>query len=373
MAEAADEAASDAAIIAEARRPIVIARHRALIEEAEGGIGDGLLAEQPAQGRLAALLAELEDEGARRLQQRLLAALAEDEHYREAAVRAALIDELCLLRDESGLGVAEAQLHAIAVYRTLRRQLQERLGETLGIDALRALPCQAVARLARPLPPFGEPRLAESLVWTASFAARCQELRERLRQRQADATWHDAVAIPRLGAEAERSLAALPESERAAALAALLAERVRARFYKQVFLVYMAVDEFDPREGQAYPTLYHWLAAMEETPQLFLFLQGQTPEQKRFRIARLWQKLIQLHEIYARVAVAAQQAPYREAFAGLRMRERLSRLARDRFPPLPVTEETAIACLAYPFAAFVSWVQGLLAADDFVLPPEPKR
>lgn len=369
-----DDEPQTLAIIAEARRPILIERHRAVVEELESGIGDAFLDDAIGHPRLAAMLAELEGESARARLERLLAALAGDEHYRGAALRGALVEELCLMREHEALPAAELQLVAIGAYRALRRRFAERLGDPPPLDDLRALPCQRLALLERPLPPYGEPRLAECLPWTAGFAARCAALLERVRApRRADDDWDEALEPPPLPADAEQHLLALPEAERAAARAALVRERIRSRFFKQVFLVYMARDEFDPREGQAHPTIRHWLEAMEATPQLFPFLQGQRPGQKAFRIARLAQKLIQLHEVYARVAVAAQQPAYREAFAGASMRERLSMLARDRYPPLQLGEDALIACLAYPFAAFVAWVQELVARREFVVPPDPRR
>jgi len=98
-----------------------------------------------------------------------------------------------------------------------------------------------------------------------------------------------------------------------------------------------------------------------------------TSGQKLFRLAQLLQKLIQLHEMYARAALAGDHPTYREAFATLGTRERLKVMAKDRYPALVLSPELTIAAMLCPFAGLVAWVQEKVAAADFVLPPDPRR
>jgi len=79
-------------LIAEARRPILIERHRSVIEEMESGIGDAFISGESENPRLKAMLAELEAPMAVKRLQTAIAALAEDFHYRSHNIRQALID-----------------------------------------------------------------------------------------------------------------------------------------------------------------------------------------------------------------------------------------------------------------------------------------
>jgi len=362
-------------LIAEARRPILIERHRSAIEEMESGIGDAFISGESDNPRLKAVIAELDTPVAMKRLQGAITALAEDFHYRSHSVRQAVIEVLCLLRENAQVEIASLQLHAIGVYRELRRLLIARQGEAPGIADLRELPCSAVGKLtASERPGFGSPRLADVAVWTPAFGERCLRTIKRLRRPDgADGHWDDANGPPTLARELEEPIAGLPEGERATARLALVRDRIRSQFFKDIFLGYMAVDEFDPAEGESYPTVLHWLEAIEKTPHLFPFMQGQTSGQKLFRLAQLMQKLIQMHEMYARVAQASDHPTYRDAFAGLGTRERLKVMAKDRYPPLVLSPELTIAVLLCSFTALVGWVQEKVGASDFVLPPDSRR
>jgi hypothetical protein len=362
-------------LIAAARRPILIERHRGLVEEMESGLSDALLAGDPANPRLKAMLAELDTPLARKRLSNTVTALAEDFHYRQHTVRQALVEEMCLLREQQQVEIAALQIHAIGVYRELRRLLAERQGEPPEVGDLRELPASAVGRLtATERPGFGSPRLADAAVYTPAFGKRCLRTIKRLRRADsADTLWEDAGGPPPLPRDLEEPLASLPEAERTAARTALVRDRIRSHFFREVFLVYMSADEFDPKEAEAHPTVLHWLEAIEATPHLFPFLQGQSSGQKSFRIAQLMQKLIQMHEMYARVALASQHPTYRESFEGIGTRERLKVLAKDRYPPLVLSPELALAALICPFGGLVTWVQERVASNDFVLPPDARR
>jgi len=362
-------------LIAEARRPILIERHRRTVEEMETGIGDAFISGVSDNPRLVAMLKDLETPAAEKRLAAAIATLAEDFHYRNRTVRQALIEEMCLLREQAQLEIATLQLHAIGVYRELRRLLQLRQGEAPTVADLRELPCTAVGRLtAAEVPGFGSPRLADAAVYTPSFGDRCLRTIKRLRGAEgADTQWDDANGPPPLPRELEEPISSLPEGERSGARAALVRDRIRSQFFRDVFLGYMAADEFDPSEGLSFPTVLHWLEAIATTPHLFSFMQGQTTGQKLFRLSQLMQKLVQMHEMYARATLAADHPTYRDAFVTLKTRERLKILAKDRYPPLVLSPELTLAALICPFASFVTWVQERVAGSDFVVPPDARR
>jgi hypothetical protein len=220
---------------------------------------------------------------------------------------------------------------------------------------------------------FGSPRLLESLVYTPAIAEAAQATGKRLRKGLAgDKHWQDAAGDPPLSREVEEPLEKLPEAERRAARQLLVRDRIRSAFYRQVFLEYLDRDTLDPRDIEAYPTVLAWLEAVEATPHLFPFMQGQTTAQKIFRLSQLEQKLIQLHEMYARLALASEHPVLKGQFAGKTVRDQLQVMARAHYPPIPVTAELALAVLLCPFAAFVEWAQTRIAEHGFVVPPDPK-
>ena len=106
---------------------------------------------------------------------------------------------------------------------------------------------------------------------------------------------------------------------------------------------------------------------------LYPFLQGQPDRQKAFRIARLTQKIVQVFEIYARVARAENDPRHQAAFVGKSTRERLGYLTKQHEPPIPLSTELSLAGMLCPFKTFVEFVQTRVQAGDFVLPPDPKR
>jgi hypothetical protein len=193
------------------------------------------------------------------------------------------------------------------------------------------------------------------------------------RAEKASATWEEAAGEPPLPREMEEPLEKLPENERRETRKLLIADRIRSQFYKDVFLKFYNRDELDPKEIEAHPSLLHWLESLESTPHLYPFMQGQTSAQKAFRMSQLLTKLIQIHEMYARVSLASQHPTYREPFEGRKTRERLAIMAKDHYPVLAVTPELTLSALLCPFKDFAEWVQQRVETQDFVLPPDPKR
>jgi hypothetical protein len=84
-------------------------------------------------------------------------------------------------------------------------------------------------------------------------------------------------------------------------------------------------------------------------------------------------KIVQLHEMYARMAMASQHSAYSTQFAGKAIRERLALLSKDHYPPLALTQELTLAAMLCPFKVFVAWVQDKNSNNEFVLPPDPIR
>ncbi len=360
--------------IAEARRPLLIERHRKLIDEMESGLSDVLITGDSENPRLQAMLKDLEADSEKQRLQRTLRALADDSHYKEMTLRMALTEQLCLWREEGNVEIASLQLHVMGIYRSVRSSIAERQGAPPTLADLRELPTSMLGRILNPNPPvFGSPTLSENLVYTPSFADRSMRTMRRLRKAEnADAYWADANGEPIIPREIEEPLDALPETERKAARQLLICDRVRSAFYREVFLKYLSRDEFDISQDD-HPSILHWLEAIENTAHMYRFMQGQTTSQKAFRLAHLAQKILQLHEIYARVALASQHPTYREAFKNKNTRERLAALSKDHYPPLAITPELTLATMLCPFRTFVTWVQDRVAERDFVLPPDPKR
>jgi hypothetical protein len=373
--DATDDEFSTFDLIAEARRPILIERHRRLIEEMESSLSDAFITGETDNPRLLAILKELEADSERNRVARTMRILAEDTHYKDGVLRNSLVEQLCLLREEDNIEVATLQMHVIGVYRSVRRDVAARQGEAPSLADLREMPTAMLGRILNPNPPeFGSLSLPESLVYTPAFAERSLRTIRRLRRAEkADNSWEDVNGEPPIPREMEEPLKALGEIERREARKLLVQNRIRHYFYHAVFLSYFSRDEFDPKDAEPHPTVLHWLEAVENTAHLYPFMQGQTTGQKRFRLAQLVQKTIQLHEVYARVALASQHPSYRDVFSGKSTRERLAIMAREHVPPLQLTPELTLAALLCPFTAFITWVQNKVAANDFLLPPDPKR
>jgi hypothetical protein len=360
--------------IAEARRPLLVERHRKLIDEMESSLSDSLITGEADNPRLKAMLKDLEADSEKQRLERTLRALADDPHYKDMVLRSSLTEQLCLWREEGNVEIAALQLHVMGIYRLIRTQVAQRQGEAPTLTELREMPTPMVARLMNPNPPaFGSPTLTECLVYTPSFADRSMRTIRRLRRAEnADSNWSDANGEPTISRSVEEPLDALPEAERKAARELLVRDRIRSNFYREVFLKYLSRDEFDISQDQ-HPSILHWLEAIENTPHLYPFMQGQTTSQKAFRLAHLAQKILQLHEIYARVALATQHPTYREQLQDKTTREALALLTKDHYPPLALTNEVTLSVLLCPFQIFVEWVQERVSERDFVLPPDPKR
>jgi len=362
-------------LIVEARRPILIERHRRLVEEMESSLGESMVTGETDHPRLRAMLAELDTDSEQRRVLTTLQTLAGDHHYKNATLRQTLVEHLCLQREAGGVEFATMQLHVIGIYRTVRVSVMKRQGDAPGLAELRELPASMLGRLLKPLEArFGTVALAESVVYTPAFAERCLRAIKRLRRPEdADAHWEDANGEPALSREQEEPLAALDEKERKATRQLLIRDRIRSQFFREVFLRFLSRDELEPSEVEAHPTVLHWLQNVEATAHLYPFLQGQTQSQKALRLSHLVQKIVQLHEMYARVHQASEHPSYREAFASIDTRKRLALMSRDHYPMLTLTPELTLAAMLCPFAVFVAWVQERAESSDFVLPPDPRR
>jgi len=369
-----DSAYSTLEFIAEARRPLLVQRHRQLVEEMEGSLSDAFITGAADNQRLQAMLRELDSDSEQARVQGTIRALADDQHYANATLRDALVEELCLLRERGSIEIATLQLHVIGVYRAVRTRIEERLRAAPVLAELRPLPVAMLTRLLNPIAaPFGSPRLLESLVYTPAVSERALASGKRLRKGVAgDHHWQDAAGDPPLSRQVEEPLEKLPETERRVARQLLVRDRIRSAFYRQVFLEFLDRDSLDPRDVEAHPTVIAWLEAVEATPHLFPFMQGQTTAQKIFRLSQLEQKLIQIHEIYARLELANAHPVLKSQFAGKSVRDQLQIMAKAHYPPIPMTPELSLGVLLCPFASFVEWVQTKVADHAFVVPPDPK-
>ncbi|NRA38229.1 MAG: hypothetical protein HRU15_08825, partial [Planctomycetes bacterium] len=110
-----------------------------------------------------------------------------------------------------------------------------------------------------------------------------------------------------------------------------------------------------------------------ETPHLFPFMQGQSVEQKHFRLAHLLNKIVQISELYQRIESVIDDPVIGEKLQACeKSRERFMVLAEHRVAPLKVDRAFIGSTLLCPFPSFATWVQDRLRADDFTLPPESK-
>lgn len=370
-----EPASSTLEFIAEARRPVLVQRHKALVEEMESSLSDAFIDGSTDNPRLRAILTELDSDSERSRVERTIQTLAEDSHYKDSVLRDALIEELCLLRERGSIEIATLQQHVMGVYRQVKRRIEACQRTPALLDELRPLPVTMLTRVLNPLAPaFGSAHLGDSLVYTPDRAeAVIASSKRRHKAVGGDPFWQDANGDPPLPREIEEPLERLPETERRIARQLAVRDRIRSSFYRQVFLEYFAADTFDPRDTEAYPTILAWLEAIESTPHLFLFMQGQTPAQKLFRLGQLQQKLMQIHEMYARLQRAQDQPELKAQFAGRSLREQLQIMAKAHYPPLPLNNDMALAVLLCPLPSFVAWLQERVASKDFILPPDPRR
>lgn len=373
-ARSTDDLGSTLDFIQSARRPILIQRHQAAITEMEGGISDGLLSGANANPRFKAMVEGLERPEAQEKTRHMLTALGEDVHYREHTLQRALIEELCLSRERAGHEVAALQQQCIGIYLMVRSLYIARDGEPSPcLDEIRAMTTASIGALFLPAPAkefarlvLGQPR-PRSVIDTV-----VKQVRALLKQPNMDVQWDEAEGLPILNDEDLEAIAKLPEGDQEPTRVLLQRDRVRSSFYKQVFLIYFAADEFDPREAEG-KTVLAWLQALDETPHLYPFLQGQNHRQKAWRVAQLVQKVLQLHEIYARVQHATENPRHRDELAGKSFRERMGIINKLHYPPLPNTGELTVGAMLCPLLTFVEWVQARVVDKDFMVPPDPKK
>jgi hypothetical protein len=360
-------------LINEARRPILIARHRELVTDMEQTLSEAFVTGNGEGKRFKAMIEELASESESRRIQRTLKSLIDDHHNNDLTLQQALTEYLCLLREEHNVEVAALQMHAIGVYRAVRALVIARQHDAPTLDELREMSLTGVGTLLDPQTPvFG--RLGGAQVYTRSFIERTLKSIKRLRQGdRPDTSWHDEDSATVITREDQAQVMQMPESERDQAMAFLIRDRIRSRFYRSVFLEYLSPDEFEPSEAEAHPTVLSWLQGLADTPHLYSFLQGQPERQKTFRIALLTQKIVQLFEIYARMAIAESDPRHQQSLAGKTSRERLLYLGKIHYPPIALSPELTLSALLCPFAAFVEFVQQRTQSSDFVLPPDPKR
>jgi hypothetical protein len=355
-----------------ARRTAVMERHHTGSEELEAGLTDGFISGTSDIHGLLAMLKYLNGDDGRRRAVSFVRSLVEDPRCQEMSVRTALVVQSRLLSETCGGDAEIVKAHLVGVYRQIGGRIAGHQGEAPLLGDLRALPMTVLARLFRTTPlEFGSPALAGNLVYTQSFAARGLRTFQRISHPAGvDAVWMDATGARPLRRALEEPLAILPEGVRRAARQLLVSHGIRSGFYRDVFLHYLAPGRIDV-EKESYATVLHWLEDIEGTAHLFPFMQGQTAGQKAWRLAQLTLKIVRLHEMYARVALAGQHPAYRGSFPGKSIRERLAMLGKDHYPPLALTRELILAALLCPFGIFVQWVREKARASEFVLPPDP--
>lgn len=354
-----DPLLSTSDVIEQARRPLVIARHRDSVAKVERQITDEMLS--TADGRRA-------DD--------LVVRIADDELYYSRQLGDVLYEQLCLDLeygeiDENGIGP-----RILAILANVRARLMAHNHLACSLEDAKSITCGRLGRLLRPADnvTFGSLDLVDGIVVSETQAGEVlSRVKTLARGRGGDPIWHEAGGDPPLSRELEEPLEILPDNQRAEARAKLVADRVRHNFFINVFFRYFDRDTLDPSEISAHPNVLHWLNSIEETPHLYPFMQGQTDTQKLYRLSQLWRKIVQMNELYQRVAQASDHPTYRDRFEDLDTRKRLAILAKERYPARKVDHTFSIATALCPFEKFAEWVQEKVTAKDFVLPPEPKR
>ena len=166
-------------------------------------------------------------------------ALADDEHYESQIVQDAIIDFCCMLREERGVEVATLQLHIIGVYRRIRALMLKHQTLVPDLTDLRSLPCARLGRVLQPIPiHFGVPGMDDGIVVTGTQASRMVDTIRDITSGRAEATASGANRAPNHRCRANRRSrsAALPIEQREDARQALVADRIRSRFFRAVFL-----------------------------------------------------------------------------------------------------------------------------------------
>ena len=143
-------------LINEARRPILIARHRELVTDMEQTLSEAFVTGNGDGKRFKAMIEELASESEVRRIQRTLKSLIDDEHNNDLTLQQALTEYLCLLREETNVEVAALQMHALGVYRAVRALVIARQHDAPTLDELREMSLTGVGTLLDPQTPvFG--------------------------------------------------------------------------------------------------------------------------------------------------------------------------------------------------------------------------
>jgi hypothetical protein len=276
-----------------------------------------------------------------------------------------------------GIEIAALQIHTIGIYRSINKAIYRRGKYQSNIDELRNIKCKYLNTFLEPDSfEFANPEHMEGIVQIPGLLLHIHEESKRIRSFSKTGHWQDEELGNFLPRDKEITIYDLPEEEREAARTELVSEYVRSRFYRAIFLEYFDVDTFDPRDGEHYTTIFDWLLAIEETPHLFPFMQGQTEDQKHFRLAHLMSKIVQISELYQRIEKARNDEQDEHTAEAVRSsqssRLAIKALAEHRYPALRVSKDFVGSTLLCPFLSFARWVQDKVNNEDFTLPPEAK-
>lgn len=354
-----------------------ITAHLPAMEEMESSLGDFFLQEEIDHPRLKAIVEELETDSEQQRINSTLAVLAKDERNAARTLREALLNQLCKLREDMGVEIAALQIHTIGIYRSINKAIYRFSKYQSNIEELREIKCRHLDIFLEPDSfEFANPVHMESIVQIPGLLHHIHEESKRIRSFSKQGIWEDEELGNFLPREKEIAIYDLPEEERETARKELVSDYVRSRFYRAIFLEYFDIDTFDPRDAEHYTTIFDWLLAIEETPHLFPFMQGQTEDQKHFRLAHLLSKIVQISELYQRIEKAKNDEHDEQTAEAVRAsqssRLAIKALAENRYPALKVSKDFIGSTLLCPFKSFVHWVQDKVKHEDFTLPPDPK-
>ncbi len=356
------------------RRQVLIDRHREAISEMEGSISNTFMAKDVDHPRLQAMLDELHEESEQQRIQSTVDLIVKDPIFSAQCLQDAIIDHLCLLRENSGIEIATLQMHCIGVYRRVNSLYEAAINHHMSITELREVSVKLLDTIIHPKEAlFGSLSLSEAVPCTLARQEFVIDTIKAIRLLDHDSEWADLSNPDFLPRSLEEPLADLPDEEQAEERKFRCSDYVRSQFYRALFLDYFSIDELDPSETKDYVTILDWFCAIRDTPHLFPFMQGQSAEQKNYRLIKLIDKFIQINELYQRVEDGRTKSAFHRQFPELTSREILKLLAKEKYPPMKVDEVFITSTLLCPFSAFVNWIQEKHATVDFVLPPEPQR
>jgi len=241
------DASSTDEIIENARRPVVVARHKDAVLALEKELNTRDLIAEPQEGEGIDMLKRIAAQG------------GNPDHL----LRDAVTEQLCIIRDRENATDSRIKAVLVDIYSHAKHLVEARHRQGLALFDLRTIAARDLPRLWQTEPiEFGKAGFHEQLIIPQTqFESRLRVVLRFNKGRNGDKTWHEASGEPRLSRQMEAPLLDLPEDERKKAREELVAHTIRSYFYRKVFRRYFDRDTLDPSEIEAHPTILDWLVS----------------------------------------------------------------------------------------------------------------